>query len=121
MLRSLSLALLLAFPAAAGSISGTTRVPGGAGVAGMEVRLWSCSVANASGCKTWSIISSTTSTPAYSFSGLAGSYLVDARPGSGVTTEYTDRWYAAGEASSSTAGPAVSSTTSRSHAPEAAI
>src|SRR3954454_9207130 len=104
MFRALIPALLLAFPAAAGSISGTIRDSGGTGLAGMTVRLWSCAVTNASGCKTWSIIASTTSAPAYSFGGLAGSYLVDARPGPGVATEYTDRYYAAGEAGSSTAG-----------------
>src|SRR5438874_11557434 len=107
MRRAFIPALLLAFPAAAGSISGTIRNSAGTGLGGMEVRLWSCAVFNAQGCKTWSIVNTIPATAgdgSYSFGGLAGNYLISARPGAGVATQYTDRWYAAGESGSSTAG-----------------
>src|SRR5256885_2317508 len=98
MRRAVIPALLLAFPAAAGSISGTIRNPAGTGLPGMEVRLWSCAIPAGGGCKTWSITSTILPNAAdgsYQFLGIGGNHLIDARPGPSVGTQYTDRWYAA--------------------------
>ena len=108
MLRPATALLLLALPAAAGSISGQVidKATGGA-ISGMEVRLWSpvyVTDANGTRIKSWIISATTTTTPGYFFGGLSGPCLVDTLPGSAMAFEYTDRWYAPNEASDDFAG-----------------
>lgn len=89
-----TLAALLALPSAtasAASLAGTIRDEGGAGLSGMEVRVW----ANADG-KGWTILS-TVATGGDGTWGVdplvAGEYLVDVRMPNGMTGNYADRWY----------------------------
>src|SRR5437763_1671886 len=91
-----ALFLASALPAAAATITVQVRDEATtAGLPGMEVRAWSCAATDENGCKTWTIFAYGTDNGggSYSISVSPGTYLVDARPGAGVTTQYTDRWY----------------------------
>src|SRR4051794_28095602 len=113
-MRRLVPALLLAIglPAFGGSVTGhVIDKSTGAGIVGMEVRVWTPVYVTDPGkpprIKSWSFSDSpcgaapcamtTTTGGAYAFGGLSGPVLIDTR-GNGAT-EYTDRWYAAGESS----------------------
>lgn len=82
--------LSLSAPAFAATVSGTIRDTNAAGLAGMEVRLWSAST---KGYEINTVVV-TASDGTYSFSSVAaGTYKLDARMAPMVEGNYGDRWY----------------------------
>jgi hypothetical protein len=81
---------LFAATASAATVSGTITNSGGAGLSGMQVRLWEQTPKGL----TIAYSQTTAAGGAYSFGGVAtGTYAVDARMAPGVTGHYGDTWY----------------------------